>query len=238
MRQAGRAGLARLQEGRVRRGYPSLDVSASLELRDAQRVGGGLRRYEDAWLPLWAGSLSATVLVPADLGELAADAHVIARGRVVAVEGQVTDDRRRHRNAGDARARVVAQGAGGARPDTLRFACPADRSGATAASCSAPRVCRRAARRRVSWRKRAARPAPGRPRSGRVPRGAGVWWHGPSAANRASPGHVARVRSKRACARWPRAHDEAAATRLVAPAVCRHGPSRSWSVTARRRLPI
>lgn len=39
-------------------------------------------------------SLSATVLVPAELGELATEAHAIARGRVVAVEGRVSDDRR------------------------------------------------------------------------------------------------------------------------------------------------
>ncbi len=35
----------------------------------------------------------ATVLVPADLAELARDATVIARGEVVAVEGRWTDDR-------------------------------------------------------------------------------------------------------------------------------------------------
>jgi len=39
--------------------------------------------------PLWA-----TVLVPADLAELARDARVIARGQVVAVDGRWTDDRR------------------------------------------------------------------------------------------------------------------------------------------------
>ena len=36
----------------------------------------------------------ATVLIPADLGELARDARAIARGRVVAVDGRWTDDRR------------------------------------------------------------------------------------------------------------------------------------------------
>ena len=36
----------------------------------------------------------ATVLVPADLGELASDARAIARGRVVAVDARWTDDRR------------------------------------------------------------------------------------------------------------------------------------------------
>jgi len=39
--------------------------------------------------PAWA-----TVLVPADLGELARDARAIARGRVVAVDAQWTPDRR------------------------------------------------------------------------------------------------------------------------------------------------
>jgi len=39
-------------------------------------------------------SARATVIVPADLGELARDARSIARGRVVAVDGRWTDDRR------------------------------------------------------------------------------------------------------------------------------------------------
>jgi hypothetical protein len=38
--------------------------------------------------------LRATVVVPADLGELSRDARAIARGRVAAVEGRWTDDRR------------------------------------------------------------------------------------------------------------------------------------------------
>jgi hypothetical protein len=41
-----------------------------------------------------AAAARATVLIPADLGELARDARTIARGRVVAVEGRWTDDRR------------------------------------------------------------------------------------------------------------------------------------------------
>jgi hypothetical protein len=41
-----------------------------------------------------AGGVRATVLIPADLGELATDARAIARGRVVAVDGRWTDDRR------------------------------------------------------------------------------------------------------------------------------------------------
>jgi hypothetical protein len=38
--------------------------------------------------------LGATVVVPADIGELARDARVIVRGRVVAVDGRWTEDRR------------------------------------------------------------------------------------------------------------------------------------------------
>lgn len=37
---------------------------------------------------------SATVLVPVDLGELSRDARVIARGRVVSIDSQWTDDHR------------------------------------------------------------------------------------------------------------------------------------------------
>src|SRR5438445_8232870 len=37
---------------------------------------------------------SATVLIPADLGELSRDALAIARGRVAALDSQWTDDRR------------------------------------------------------------------------------------------------------------------------------------------------
>jgi hypothetical protein len=48
-----------------------------------------------AALVLALGSgVRATVLVPADLGELASDARAIARGRVVAVDARWTDDRR------------------------------------------------------------------------------------------------------------------------------------------------
>jgi hypothetical protein len=41
-----------------------------------------------------AAGVRATVLIPADLGELASDARAIARGRVVAVDARWTDDRR------------------------------------------------------------------------------------------------------------------------------------------------
>lgn len=43
---------------------------------------------------LLAASAAATVLVPADLAELSREACAIARGRVIAVEGQWTTDRR------------------------------------------------------------------------------------------------------------------------------------------------
>src|SRR6185312_2620643 len=43
---------------------------------------------------LGAASAQATVLVPVELGELSRDAMAIARGRVVAVEGQWTPDHR------------------------------------------------------------------------------------------------------------------------------------------------
>jgi hypothetical protein len=43
---------------------------------------------------IWAIPAGATVLVPADLSELARDAHVIARGAVVSIDTQWTEDRR------------------------------------------------------------------------------------------------------------------------------------------------
>jgi hypothetical protein len=47
-------------------------------------------------MALWlcAAPARATVLIPADLSELARDARVIARGQVVAVDAQWTEDRR------------------------------------------------------------------------------------------------------------------------------------------------
>lgn len=42
----------------------------------------------------FASHAAATVVVPADLGELSREARAIARGRVVAVDGRWTDDRR------------------------------------------------------------------------------------------------------------------------------------------------
>ena len=45
-------------------------------------------------LGLFVSHARATVLVPADLSELAREAQVIARGRVVRVDARWTDDRR------------------------------------------------------------------------------------------------------------------------------------------------
>lgn len=42
---------------------------------------------------LWATTAHATVVMPADLGELSRDARAIVRGRVVAVDGRWTEDR-------------------------------------------------------------------------------------------------------------------------------------------------
>lgn len=47
-----------------------------------------------AVLASWCVSAHATVLIPADLSDLAHDAQVVVRGRVVAVSPQWTDDRR------------------------------------------------------------------------------------------------------------------------------------------------
>jgi hypothetical protein len=41
-----------------------------------------------------AGAARATVVVPADVGELARDARFIVRGQVLAVDGRWTDDHR------------------------------------------------------------------------------------------------------------------------------------------------
>src|SRR5262245_39254709 len=56
-----------------------------------------MRRYMAVMLMLTSVATArprATVVVAADLGELARDARAIPRGRVVAVEGRWTDDRR------------------------------------------------------------------------------------------------------------------------------------------------
>jgi hypothetical protein len=69
-------------------------------------------------------SLSATVIVPAELSELAADAHLIARGRVVAVEGQLTDGRREIETLVTLEPESWLKAPGGAAPDTVRFRVP------------------------------------------------------------------------------------------------------------------
>ena len=62
----------------------------------AAHVGSRLRGAFSfiALLLLTSGVAHATVLVPVDLGELSRDARTIARGRVVAVDGRWTSDRR------------------------------------------------------------------------------------------------------------------------------------------------
>lgn len=45
-------------------------------------------------IAVWGATAGATVIVPADLGELSHDARAIVRGRVVGVDGRWTDDRR------------------------------------------------------------------------------------------------------------------------------------------------
>src|SRR5262245_33371455 len=47
-----------------------------------------------AMLLMFTGTARATVLVPADLGELSRDARAIVRGRIVAVDAQWTAGRR------------------------------------------------------------------------------------------------------------------------------------------------
>jgi hypothetical protein len=55
----------------------------------------GIRAFvATAVLATFGSTAGATVVVPADLGELSRDARAIARGRVVAVDGRWTDDRR------------------------------------------------------------------------------------------------------------------------------------------------
>src|SRR5262245_1444293 len=59
--------------------------------------GHRMRRFMAVMLMLTSVAAArprATVVVAADLGELARDARAIPRGRVVAVEGRWTDDRR------------------------------------------------------------------------------------------------------------------------------------------------
>src|SRR5438874_13804364 len=57
---------------------------------------GAMRRTLVIALALVASTrdVRGTVLLPADVGELAREARTIARGRVTAVEGRWTDDRR------------------------------------------------------------------------------------------------------------------------------------------------
>jgi hypothetical protein len=77
-----------------------------------------------AWLMLFALAAArpqATVVVAADLGELARDARAIPRGRVVAVEGRWTDDRRTIETLVTLEVEEYLKGALG---DTLQFRVP------------------------------------------------------------------------------------------------------------------
>lgn len=74
-------------------------------------------------------SLSATVIVPAELGALAAEARVIARGRVVAVEGQVTGDRREIETLVTLEPESWLKAPAGAAPETVRFRVPGGQVG-------------------------------------------------------------------------------------------------------------
>jgi hypothetical protein len=68
-----------------------------------------------------AAGAGATVLIPADLGELSRDARAIVRGRVVGVDGRWTDDRRTIETIVTLEAETYLKGALG---ETLRFRVP------------------------------------------------------------------------------------------------------------------
>lgn len=68
-----------------------------------------------------AAAAHATVLLPADLGELSRDARAIARGRVVAVDAQWTPDRRTIETVVTLEAETYLKGSLG---DTVQFRVP------------------------------------------------------------------------------------------------------------------
>lgn len=70
---------------------------------------------------LLASQAGATVLVPADLSELARDAQVIARGQVVSVDARWTDDRRTIETIVTLEAETYLKGQFG---ETLQFRVP------------------------------------------------------------------------------------------------------------------
>jgi hypothetical protein len=70
--------------------------------------------------------LSATVVIPADLGELSREALTIARGRVVALDARWTDDRRRVETVVTLEAESYLKGAFG---PVLQFRVPGGRLG-------------------------------------------------------------------------------------------------------------
>ena len=113
-------------------------------------------------------SARATVLVPADLGELSREAIAIARGRVAAVDAQWTDD---HRTIETIVTLEVESYLKGSLGSTLQFRVP----GGAARPLSQHRrrragVRRRSARRRVSRRARTERAVRPRTEPGRVSR--------------------------------------------------------------------
>jgi hypothetical protein len=73
-----------------------------------------------------AAPASATVVIPADLGELSREALMIARGRVVALDARWTDDRRRVETLVTLEAESYLKGAFG---PVLQFRIPGGRLG-------------------------------------------------------------------------------------------------------------
>ena len=82
----------------------------------------------------------ATVLVPADLGELSRDARAIVRGRVAAVDAQWTEDRGTIETIVTLEVESYLKGSLGS--DAAVSACPAASSDGSAASSSARRSSR------------------------------------------------------------------------------------------------
>ena len=72
-------------------------------------------------LPMLAAPLGATVLIPADLGELSRDAIAIARGRVAALDAQWSEDRGTSETLVTLQVESYLKGSLGA---TLRFRVP------------------------------------------------------------------------------------------------------------------
>ena len=113
----------------------------------------------------------ATVVVPADLGELSRDALAIARGRVVALDARWTDDRRRVETLVTLEAESYLKGALG---PVVQFRVPGGRLGRyRSIRRGRAGVCRRRARGGVPRRARTERAVRARDEPGRVSRRAG-----------------------------------------------------------------